>query len=304
MNHFHIKSSKGFSVPFSILCQATVGNGKDMNKHSRCESRMEPESGFFSSQRNGSAQKYIKTRLRYHSQTRAALSRYRQSAYEGMLYTTTAISPLLANPEDKNEDSDLAFIGQIQGPPEKVEEIVKALNGRSIGGMNTRGYGRIRCEDGNTRMPSLEDRLASFNDHIKELWQDMKRISSNSLAIPEEPEAIYFSLDLLAPAIFRDKNGLPSLAPTLDMQDQALKPIFWVTRPDFAGGWSGAWGLPKETSLAAKMGSSYVFCWNGSEDDLLSVLERIESEKIGERRDEGYGECLACHPFHEEVNER
>ena len=110
-----------------------------------------------------------------------------------------------------------------------------------IGGMNTRGYGRIRCEDGNTRMPPLEDRLASFNDHIKELWQDMKRISSNSLAIPEEPEAIYFSLDLLAPGIFRDENGLPSLAPNTGYAGPSLETRLLDYPSRFRGGL--VWGL-------------------------------------------------------------
>lgn len=294
----------GLSVPFSILCQSIKNEDKEEIKQTPCNSRMEPASGFFSSQRKNNTQRYIKTRLRYYSQTRAALSRYRQSAYQGMLYTATAISPLLEDPEKKYGDADLAFIGRIQGPEEKVDEIVKALNGRSIGSMNTRGYGRIRCEDGSTRMPPLEDRLMTFNERLKELWQDLKRLCS-SQSIPEQPEALYFSVDLLAPAIFRDEHGLPSLVPTLNIQGRAPKLIFWITRPDFAGGWSGAWGLPKETALATRMGSSFVFSWDGSEDDLLAGLERIESEGISdERRDEGYGECLACHPFHGEVNER
>lgn len=299
-----LKSSGArLSVPFSILCQSTKDKDNDKNKQKRCDSRMEPASGFFSSQRKNNTQRYIKTRLHYHSQTRAALSRYRQSAYQGMLYTATAISPLLEDPEKNYEDADLSFVGRIQGPQDKVDEIIEALNGRSIGSMNTRGYGRIRCEDGSTRMRPLDERLMAFNERLRELWQDLKRLSSNK-AIPEQLETLYFSVDLLAPAILRDEHGLPALVPMLNIQGRPLKPVFWLTRPDFAGGWSGAWGLPKETALAARLGSSFVFCWDGSVEDLLPDLERIESEGIGERRDEGYGECLACHPFHEEVNER
>ncbi len=299
------KSGAALSVPFSILCQSIKDKDEEEIKQTPCNSRMEPASGFFSSQRNNNTQRYIKTRLRYYSQTRAALSRYRQSAFEGMLYTATAISPLLEDPEKKyGDDADLAFTGRIQGPEEKVDEIVEALNGRSIGSMNTRGYGRIRCEDESIRIPPLEDRLRRFNETLKELWQDLKRLCS-SQSIPEQPVGLYFSVDLLAPGIFRDEHGLPTLVPTLKIRGKPLKPVFCMTRPDFAGGWSGAWGLPKETALAAKMGSSFVFCWDGSKDDLLADLERIESEGISdERRDEGYGECLVCHPFHEEVNER
>jgi len=71
-----------------------------------------------------------------------------------------------------------------------------------------------------------------------------------------------------------------------------------------ASGWSTAWGLPKPTALAARMGSVYAFRWEGTVDELLPELERIEQEGVGERRDEGFGECLVCHPFHLEVEER
>ena len=298
------KSDAGLSIPFSILCQSIKGKEMDTITQTTCNSRMEPISGFFSSQRKNKTQRYIKTRLRYYSQTRAALSRHRQSAYQGMLYTATAISPMLDDPEMKDGGADLAFIGRLHGPGEKVDEIVEALNGRSIGSMNTRGYGRIRCEDGFTRLQPLEDRLTRFNECLKELWQDLKRLCS-SPSIPEQPNGLFFSVDLLSPAIFRDKHGLPSLVPMLKIQGKPLEPVFCMTRPDFAAGWSGAWGLPKETALATRMGSSFAFCWDGPETDLLADLERIESEGIGdERRDEGYGECLACHPFHMEVNER
>jgi len=30
-------------------------------------------------------------------------------------------------------------------------------------------------------------------------------------------------------------------------------------------------------------------------------LERLEAQGVGERTDEGLGEVLVCHPFHQEV---
>jgi CRISPR-associated protein Csx10 len=77
-----------------------------------------------------------------------------------------------------------------------------------------------------------------------------------------------------------------------------------MTRAEFAGGWADTWGMMKPTALAAKMGSAYVFEWDGNEEELVPQLERLETEGVGLRRDEGFGECLVCHPFHQEVTEK
>jgi CRISPR-associated protein Csx10 len=133
---------------------------------------------------------------------------------------------------------------------------------------------------------------------------DIRSLAVNPGRMPDGPQGIYFSVDLLAPGIFRDDSGVPALVPILRLGNQTLRPILWMTRPDIASGWSTAWGLPKPTRLAARMGSVFVYRWEGAEDSLLSMLEGLEQEGIGERRDEGFGECLICHPFHLEVEEK
>jgi len=152
-------------------------------------------------------------------------------------------------------------------------------------------------------MPSIRERVQQFNELLAQCWDDLKRLASNGQRLPETPEGIYFSVDLLAPGVFR-QQGLPSLTPTLHINGQALEPVWWMTRPDVASGWSTAWGLPKPTHLAARMGSTYVFRWDGDLDALVPALEHLETQGIGERCDEGFGECLICHPFHQEVSER
>ena len=49
------------------------------------------------------------------------------------------------------------------------------------------------------------------------------------------------------------------------------------------------------------MGSVYVFRTEMALDDLVPRLEALEAEGVGERTDEGLGEILICHPFHQEV---
>jgi CRISPR-associated protein Csx10 len=185
-----------------------------------------------------------------------------------------------------------------------VDELLRALEATAIGAMRTRGYGHIKVtEEVKMELEPLSVRLQKFNDLLVTLWQDLKRLATNAAVLPERPDGCYFSLDLLAPAIFRNK-GLPTLVPILEVSDKVLQPVFWLTRPDFAAGWSDAWGLSKPTALATRMGSVYVFHWDRDPDEILPVLQELETTGVGERRDESFGECWICHPFHQEVNEQ
>lgn len=281
-----------FPLPFTVVCQKPG-----------CRSRMEHESGFFSLYQDGNTLRYIQTRQQYYTHTRVALSRYRRAASERMLYTATALSPQTKAPDNSGR-TNLIFIGRIEGSSEKVDELLQALNAIPIGAMRTRGYGQIQIQETFIRLSSIPERLKIFNAILADLWKDIKRLAKNADLLPAQPEGLYFSLDLLSPAVFRNQ-GLPSLIPTLDIEGQKLRPVFWLTRPDFAAGWSDAWGLPKPTALAARMGSVYVFRWDGPQDEaFIATLHRLETEGIGERCDEGFGECWICHPFHQEVREQ
>lgn len=280
-----------FAVPFGIACPS-------------CGSRMEPVRGFFTVYRDGDRLRYARTRLRYHAQTKVALSRHRRAAAEGMLYTASAINPWSSRPDGSADKAALVFLGQVYGKGEVVEALRQALNGAAIGAMHTRGYGRIRVEGTTVQLPSLRKRVEAFNKTLKELWADLQTLAVNREELPSEPDGLYFSVDLLAPAVLRDPYGVPTLVLSLNVNGKTLTPVWYQARPDFAGGWSETWGLPKPTNLAARMGSAFVFRWGGNPEDLLPALEWVETEGVGERRDESFGECLICHPFHQEVQER
>ena len=285
------KTSTRFSVPFTLTCSV-------------CGDRMEPMSGFYSVYRDGSTERYVQTRPRYHAQTKVGLSRYRRAAAEQMLYTASALSPVAEPPEKKGGGNALVFMGRVHGEREEVKALINAVNHVAIGALHTRGYGRVTAEEAEvTGLPDIAERVRQFNGTLIQCWQDIKRLAVNADELPEKLEGVYFSVDLLAPGVFRQK-GTPSLVPTLRINGQILAPLFWMTRPGFASGWSTGWGLPKPTDLAAQMGSVYVFRWEGELESLVPALERLESQGIGERCDEGFGECLICHPFHQEVKEK
>lgn len=292
-----------FAVPFAVTCPectAAAGQGSPASS-----GRMEPREGFFAAYSpRPNARAYTRVEVEYETHTRVALSPLRRTAVEGLLYTTTAISP--TRRATGSDSGPLVFIGRVSGPEDRVDELLDAVRETAIGGMRTRGYGAVEVRETDVALPPLAERLRAFNERLFALWADLRRLAANAPELPEHPGGRYFSVDLLAPGIFRDR-GLPVLAPALTGPGGApLRPVLWLTRRDVAAGWSEAWGLPKPTALAARMGSSYVFrCPEPTaESELLGFLEELETHGVGERRDEGFGECLVCHPFHLEVEER
>lgn len=277
------------SIPFSIVCD------KD-----GCGSRMEPFSAFYAVYRGKNGDRYVQVQPQYHTQTKVALSRLRRASAEGMLYTATGLSPWIESPTKGQSPAALAFYGRVHGDQQAVQELLQALNQVPIGSLHTRGYGQIEVEPAQVYLPPLEERLKEFNQTLNRCWRDLRRLAANAQDLPDRPPGRYFSVDLLAPGVFQC-HGAPTLVPRLTLNGQEVEPLWWMTRPDMASGWSVAWGLPKPTNLAARMGSVYVFRWEGEDDALIPALEMLETQGIGERQDEGFGECLVCHPFHMEV---
>jgi CRISPR-associated protein Csx10 len=280
-----------FPVPFAFDCD-----------HEGCGGRMEPFVRFYCLTEVGRETLYLAVEPRFHAQTKVALSRSRRASYEEMLYTVSALAPKTESP-DGSGDCDLVFLGRVQGEGEAVARLREALERTPIGALHTRGYGAVQVEEAEVGLPPLADRLSAFNQKLKRVWDDLRRLAVNADDLREGPEHTYFSVDLLAPAVFR-QDGVPTLVPRLQVGGRVLEPVLWATRPDMASGWSGAWGLPKPTDLAARQGSVYVFRWPGTEEEALPFLAALEEEGVGERRDESFGECLVCHPFHQEVEER
>jgi len=278
-----------FPVPFSIECA-----------QDDCRARMEWKESFYSVHRHGDEISYVAVEPVFHAQTRVALSRHRRASFEEMLYTASALAPEVKSPDGEGS-CPIVFLGRVQGETRVIERLEEALSRTPIGAMHNRGYGRVSLERCDVRLPPLAERLKLFNQTLQDLWKDLKRIAVDA-PDQETPEGIYFTIDLLSPAVF-SVEGVPSLRPLLVIGDTVLKPLLWVTRPDIASGWSTAWGLPKPTDLAARMGSVYVFRWEGPRDELVSALAAIEQQGIGERNDESFGECIVCHPFHLEVKE-
>lgn len=162
-----------FAVSFLLRCE-------------KCNSRMEKFSGFYV--KNGS---YKDVNVTKSSQTKVAINRKRKSAEEGLLYSVTAIEPRIV------------FTGRICIDENKIPILKQAIEKMGIGGLTTRGYGRVEIRIEDDLLTQSEDdikkRINSFNSKLNECWTDLLSINLSDNSLPEKPEDLYFSAILISP---------------------------------------------------------------------------------------------------------
>ncbi len=270
-----------FPVPMQLRCTHSGPEGK------KCAARMERVGGFYARMSDGWCW-ITGSRL---IQTKVAISRRRRAAQEGLLYRVVALRP------------QGFFVGRVwvqnQDDIQSLEEAVRECG---IGSLTTRGYGRAEIRAVEIRPPSVLERIRAFNQVLRQVWEELADLARQTGSeVPDQPSATYFTVDLLSPAVIHDSRQLPTLKLEVSLGGQRLEPVLWLTQAEEVGGWSTAWGLPKPTSLAAAMGSVYVYRTRQSPEEVAPALAQLEERGVGDRTDEGLGEMLICHPFHEQV---
>lgn len=272
-----------------------------------CGEQLEPWHGRYVYRPPHQAQRAEAVRLR--RVTRVGVSRAREAAQSGFLYSVQAI------------EEGTRFVGRLRLPADWDEVRVRELTAeleqiRYVGGGQSRGLGavEIRVVGEWPADEPLSARVEEFNAALTGVWAQVRPLGP--------PGDRYFSLRLLTPALLAAPDGAPTLevTPGLLAVEAAglgygnLPPLDTVTcavSPDderalmfvggqVIGGWSAAWRLPKPTALAAVAGSVYVFRapnlapW-------LDALDAIERQGLGARREEGFGAIRICDPIHREV---
>ncbi|GBD36208.1 hypothetical protein HRbin36_01329 [bacterium HR36] len=285
-----IKSGARFPVPFLLRCL----EAKHRDQPEICYGRLERVAGYYI-RRDG---RYSQIRPEEVLQTKVALSRHRRAAREAMLYRVVALAPGL-----RGEGTPLYFVGRIwTQEPSLIDRLCQAVSEVGVGGLTTRGFGRVTCSTATIAVKPLAQRLRDFNAKLASAWQELAELANQcGAAVSSSPHGSYFSVDLLSPAHLTDGDGLPTLRLVLSYQGRDLEPIWWSAQSAYLGGFSTAWGLPKPSALGVAAGSTYVYRVDGNPEDLVSWLENLEHQGVGLRTDEGLGEVLICHPFHEEV---
>jgi len=286
LSYLELKSSgSAFPVPLDFRCRFLNGLARE------CGGRMERVSGFYVVDRG-----YQKVRPRRLSQTKVAINRRRGTAEPEMLYSVTAIDP-----------KKIEFVGRIWSAGSKIDMIVEALNTLGIGALVSRGYGRVSAKivEPRDELADVKERVEMFNTRLQDVQTEVASIAQGGNSTTSDQ--VYFTIDLLSPAILKDCYNIPTLALRLDWEakNRVLTPVLFIAQSCFVGGWSTAWGLPKTTTVGAGMGGTYVFKVSRKDADekFYESLGALEREGVGERTMEGYGEVTVCHPLHLEVNQ-
>lgn len=202
--------------------------------------------------------------------------------------------------EAVNESTEFAGFFRL-GSQEDEEMFVKTVCPEGgtlrIGYGRTRGLGLARILNSSVRSQtswsaeSLQQRLMAFQDRTK------------AAGLPVNKR--YFAITLLSDTILLDPflrplvslNG-PTLAQEGFPQAGNAKLLFAASRSRTVSGWSTPHGLPTADDIALVAGSTFVFKTDSSIAELLPGLQWLEKEGFGERKSEGFGQVVVCHPFH------
>lgn len=250
-----------------------------------CWGGVEPAHGVYT-WTDDEGQPGVASDVRLTRHTHTAINRARSVAEDRMLFTVETMEP------------GTLLRGRVWVGPDQLEQVREALSAiRRLGRGITRGRGKVIVE------PLLQESNGSTLARMKalnELIQAERALYAHLAgeAAPP-PDGVYFTLDLLSPAVFG--NGVVA---TLEPDDLGLSVETTLVRrfvaSEVVGGWWNAARLPHPTALAATAGS--VFLYKAPPDvdleDLSRELDTLRAEGIGHLRERGYGAVLPCAPFH------
>ncbi len=260
-----------------------------------CGGRVDAKTGFYEESDQVYQARSLSTRLL----TRVAINRHRRVAEDELLYHLTAVDALSA------DNKKVTLQGSARIPSSLVGRVADTLQKQvqRIGGGSSRGLGRVcvkvssKCENSEP----LDKRIADFNNALEKLWDAYSHLPNVKM---DAFEGTYFSIALQSGAILTAADGWQrSIVLTAPMFqeisgcDAEVTLVRSFASSDYVGGWNAAWGLPKETDLATRMGSVFVF----HTPDIKSwkpYLKMLQDTCIGNRREEGFGQILICDPFH------
>jgi CRISPR-associated protein Csx10 len=208
---------------------------------------------------------------------------------------------------EKTEFAGLLRLGAGVDEEEFADKICPEGSRLHIGYGRTRGLGlAVVVNSAVSARPSWPP--ASLSERLDRLQERARQER-----LPPD-RGYYFTLTLLSDAILLDPFLRPqhwldgaTLAreiddPVLAQKATALlenrQPVFSASSGRTLSGWSSPHGLPTSDDFALTAGSTFLFAANGDNQDLPAVLAALENNGIGERRNEGFGQIVVCHPFH------
>lgn len=258
-----------------------------------CDRPLEPFAGVYSGFEAGD---YQTATPRQRQVTQTAIDPHRETASPANLFTVEVL-------EEGVEFAGFFSLGEAEAEADFCNSVCRPGTALRLGYGRTRGLGLVEVRACRVETPYLWDedlaeRLAAFNETARQM----------KCAVPTGHSL--FAITLLSDAIlidpfFRHQTALdgPTLVREIAeaLAGSELVAAFAATRQVF--GWSTPQGLPLPADLAITAGSVFVFQAPHAPEALADILETaaVEQAGIGERRAEGFGQIVVCHPFHQEV---
>lgn len=250
--------------------------------------------------------------------TRTALNRKLRTTHESKLFSLETIP------------AQTTFWGQIKGIHPNTQTLVNELNHKTflIGADKSSGLGKITLTLYPTEpVEPVETRLFEFNIRLQQKFWQLETVFSH-LNADVWKNRIYFTIDLFADTIITDpatNQPLAALPPIDSENDQfkefyqeifdglSVKPLNSYSSAHLVSGWNFKHHQPKEVRLAIEKGSVFVFEMEVTDlkidtgvpeidfqekSTLLTALENLENNGLGERHEEGFGWLRVCDSFH------
>jgi CRISPR-associated protein Csx10 len=223
-----------------------------------------------------------------------SIRRTTHTAAHSMLFSHEVIEESSAYPE-----TGVYFRGVINLPGDLRQLLLDLLpigQELSVGYGRSRGWGLVQAQSWSSpRTPTttLQERWQALNDAASQLWS----------AYALQPVGQYFSLTLSSHLLLRNPVGQPVLG-NLQPADLGLpgnlERCRCVIHPVLVHGWNALMGRPKQDHWAIGRGSVLLFRMPLEADasPVIARLEEIQQSGIGDRLCEGFGQMVACDPFH------
>ncbi|NEZ59123.1 type III-D CRISPR-associated RAMP protein Csx10 [Adonisia turfae] len=272
-------------------------------------------SGFYSYQDKQHFAHTVTTRFL----TRVGINRRRAVAEDQILYSPEVINEsFLTNRRTQSPHWEpIVFRGSVLVPNKDLaNRLIEFINSQSfrLGSSGSRGLGKVTIDAKETSIEQdLDTRLDSFNTAVTSRWQNCWSILSNPdirspLTDTEGNNLTFFSVSLQSEAILTEQwRRTTVISPAMLEQlsyapdNASVKPCGVYSSYGYRSGWNSAWGLMKDQELVTNKGSTYLFSTTASQQEWLEALSHIETNGIGERTAEGYGQVRVCHEFHHQA---
>lgn len=263
--------------------------------------RVEPFSGFYSQREDDYYSHTVNKRLL----TRVGINRRRAIAEEQILYSIEVL-----NESQGEKHKAVTYQGSILIEDSQLaNSVFQFINAHDedfrLGGSASRGLGRvkIKAKQPEELNPQVSTQIKQFNEKLQERWKLWRVFNPNQPDLPEE--RIYFTIDLQADAILTEQWRRATviseamLREFANVQDDSLQLHVAYSSYDYRSGWNAAWGLMKDVELVTNKGAVYLFSIaRKREDEWIKSLTKLETQGVGERMSEGFGQIQICNEFH------